>query len=142
MKNIMYLFSNLTKFRVVPTHLILHILILSDIALNIGEAPEDLQHANALIASNVRTRADTGGRSETLLDKENPLPRAFMPASRVLRNIAFGELIVNFTDAHISENVNTLLPVLIDVLRDIPDIDFDKCLSWEGTIRLPVYLIS
>ncbi|KAJ3814722.1 hypothetical protein F5876DRAFT_72711 [Lentinula aff. lateritia] len=105
--------------------------ILADIASNVGEAPEDLQHANTLIASNVRTRSDAGGSSETLLGKESSLPRAFMPASRVLCNIAFGELIVNFTDAHISENVDTLLPVLIDVLRDVPHIDFDKCLSWE-----------
>ncbi|KAJ3728420.1 hypothetical protein C8R42DRAFT_538158, partial [Lentinula raphanica] len=52
-------------------------------------------------------------------------------ASRVLCNIAFGELVVNFPDNHISENIDTLMPVLKDVLRDVPHIEFDKCLSWE-----------
>ncbi|KAJ4475685.1 hypothetical protein J3R30DRAFT_3735539 [Lentinula aciculospora] len=107
--------------------------ILTDIASNVGEAPDDLQHANALIASNVRTRAEAGELSEGISDDDGPSPvtRVFMPASRVLCNIAFGELVVNFPDAHISENIDALMLVLIDVLRDIPHINFDKCLSWE-----------
>ena len=47
-------------------------------------------------------------------------------------NIAFGELLFNFPEAHISQTIHNILPVLIDVLRDIPYIDFDRCLSWEG----------
>ncbi|KAF9067556.1 hypothetical protein BDP27DRAFT_1328569 [Rhodocollybia butyracea] len=54
-----------------------------------------------------------------------------MSVSRVHCNIAFGELVVNFPDSYINENIDTLMPVLIDVLRDVPHIDFDKCLSWE-----------
>jgi len=55
------------------------------------------------------------------------------PASRVHCNIAFGELVVNFPDAHIASTIDTLMPALIDVLRDVPYIDFDRCLSWEGS---------
>lgn len=60
------------------------------------------------------------------------------PASRVHCNIAFGELVVNFPDIQIDNTIDTLIPVLIDVLRDVPYIDFDKCLSWEGQCILPV----
>ncbi|KAE9409758.1 hypothetical protein BT96DRAFT_962286 [Gymnopus androsaceus JB14] len=106
----------------------IHQRILADIASNVGEAPEDIEHANNLLAPNVQTRADVGDKQEA--DGESP-QRVFMPASRVHCNIAFGELVVNFPDSHISENIDTLMPVLIDVLRDVPHIDFDKCLSWE-----------
>ena len=47
-------------------------------------------------------------------------------------NIAFGELVVNFSELHISASINAIMPVLIDILRDIPYTDFDKSLSWEG----------
>ena len=52
--------------------------------------------------------------------------------SRVHCNIAFGELIVNFPESHINNNIDVLMPVLIDILNDVPFIDFDKCLSWDG----------
>lgn len=35
----------------------IHQRILSDIASNVGDAPEQIQHANSLIASNVQTRS-------------------------------------------------------------------------------------
>ncbi|KNZ80366.1 Phosphatidylinositol 4-kinase stt4 [Termitomyces sp. J132] len=53
-----------------------------------------------------------------------------MSTSRVHCNIAFGELIVNFPESHINDNINVLMPVLVDILNDVPFIDFDKCLSW------------
>lgn len=52
--------------------------------------------------------------------------------SRVHCNIAFGEVVVNFPEAHIVETLDSIVPVLIDILRDVPYIDFDRCLSWEG----------
>ncbi|KAJ3753010.1 hypothetical protein EV360DRAFT_88184 [Lentinula raphanica] len=111
----------------------IHQRILADIASNVGETADDLHHANTLIASNVRTRADVGEKLEETKDEESIVvsTKVFMPASRVLCNIAFGELVVNFPDNHISENIDTLMPVLKDVLRDVPHIEFDKCLSWE-----------
>jgi phosphatidylinositol 4-kinase A len=27
------------------------------------------------------------------------------------------------------------VPALVDIIRDIPYIDFDQCLSWEGTLQ-------
>jgi hypothetical protein len=53
-------------------------------------------------------------------------------ASRVHCNIAFGELVTNFPEGDITESIDTIMPVLVDVLRDVPFIDFDPCLSWEG----------
>jgi phosphatidylinositol 4-kinase A len=36
------------------------------------------------------------------------------------------------------------MPVLVDVLRDVPFIDFDPCLSWEGDIicRRLIFLLT
>ena len=43
-------------------------------------------------------------------------------------NIGFAELAVNLPDVHVEITV----PVLVEMLTDIPHIDFDKTLSWEG----------
>ncbi|KAJ7047187.1 hypothetical protein C8F04DRAFT_987659 [Mycena alexandri] len=114
----------------------IHQRILSDIASNVSEAPEDLSYARDIITSKVQTRADpaeavkVNGNGETPPETEAE-QRVFMSASRVHCNIAFGELVVNFPEVHIANAIDTLMPALIDVLRDVPYIDFDKCLSWE-----------
>ena len=54
--------------------------------------------------------------------------RAFKPASRVRCNIGFGELAVNLPEALLGSAV----PVLLDILRDIPYFDFDRNLAWDG----------
>lgn len=48
--------------------------------------------------------------------------------SRVHCNIGFAELAINMPDSHVEDTV----PVLIDILRDVPYIDFDRCLAWDG----------
>ncbi|KAI0818966.1 atypical/PIKK/PI4K protein kinase [Irpex lacteus] len=101
-------------------------LILSDLAENIGSSKDnaDSQHLDIsidLITSQVETRAV----SEQEQDEQNE--RVFMSYSRVQCNIGFAELAVNLPNAHVAETV----PVLIDILRDIPHIDFDKCLAWD-----------
>jgi hypothetical protein len=50
--------------------------------------------------------------------------------SRIQCNIGFAELAVNLSDEHIA----TTIPVLIDILRDIPHINFDKCMAWDGEL--------
>ncbi|KAJ7632956.1 hypothetical protein FB45DRAFT_913996 [Roridomyces roridus] len=100
----------------------IHQLILTDIASNVSDTADDLAFAQDIITSKVQTRAD-----EAAEDNE----RVFMSASRVHCNIAFGELVVNFPEAHIANAIDTLMPALIDVLKDVPCIDFDKCLAWE-----------
>lgn len=54
------------------------------------------------------------------------------PASTAHCNIAFGELIINFPDNYISESIETVISVLIDMLGSVPHIDFDQSLSWQG----------
>ncbi|KAJ7112447.1 hypothetical protein C8R43DRAFT_1242817 [Mycena crocata] len=117
----------------------IHQRILSDIASNVSEAPEDLSYARDIITSKVQTRADPVESAHSALVNGNGSvhteaegeQRVFMSASRVHCNIAFGELVVNFPEVHIANAIDTLMPALIDVLRDVPYIDFDKCLSWD-----------
>ncbi|KAJ6618823.1 hypothetical protein B0H10DRAFT_2217316 [Mycena sp. CBHHK59/15] len=115
----------------------IHQRILSDIASNVAETEDDLLYARDIITSKVQTRAEPGedvnlesvnGNANTEVEGEQ---RVFMSASRVHCNIAFGELVVNFPEVHVANAIDTLMPALIDVLRDVPYIDFDKCLSWE-----------
>jgi hypothetical protein len=54
------------------------------------------------------------------------------PEARAHCNIAFGELVANFPDEHIARQIDTLVPVLLDLLHDVPRMDFDRCLSWDG----------
>ncbi|THU88594.1 hypothetical protein K435DRAFT_821590 [Dendrothele bispora CBS 962.96] len=112
----------------------IHQRILNDIASNAGESDADLKYANTLITSQVQTRAEVNEiapKENELEDDQISVSRVFMPTSRVHCNIAFGELIVNFPSTHITSNIDSIIPVLIDVLRDVPYIDFDRCLSWE-----------
>jgi hypothetical protein len=57
---------------------------------------------------------------------------SFQPASRIHCNIAFGELVVNFSDTYISNSIDTVVPVLVGMLQDIPFLRFDRTLSWDG----------
>ena len=66
---------------------------------------------------------------------------ALQPASRVHCNIAFGELVTNFPAAHIDSTIDSIVPVLLDILRDVPHIDFDRSLSWEGIYILTAYMV-
>ncbi|KAJ6502153.1 hypothetical protein C8R45DRAFT_975566 [Mycena sanguinolenta] len=113
----------------------IHQRILSDIASNVSETPADVSYARDIITSKVQTRAEpepvkVNGNVKASPESEGE-QRVFMSTSRVHCNIAFGELVVNFPEVHIANAIDTLMPALIDVLRDVPYIDFDKCLSWE-----------
>jgi len=57
---------------------------------------------------------------------------SLQPASRIQCNIAFGELVVNFSDTYISNSIHTVVPVLVDMLQGIPFLRFDRTLSWDG----------
>ncbi|KAG8934422.1 phosphatidylinositol-4- kinase [Tulasnella sp. 417] len=54
-------------------------------------------------------------------------PRVFMSASRVHCNIAFGEMASNMPPEHATKST----AVLIEILKDIPYIDFENNLGWE-----------
>ncbi|EMD38197.1 hypothetical protein CERSUDRAFT_113350 [Gelatoporia subvermispora B] len=104
-------------------------LILSDLASNVGESKgnqeeNDVSTAVELVTSKVETRAiPESSENEDAEEGE----RVFMSNSRVQCNIGFAELALNLPDAH----VNDTLPVLVDILRDVAYIDFDRCLTWE-----------
>ncbi|KAI0086351.1 atypical/PIKK/PI4K protein kinase [Irpex rosettiformis] len=105
----------------------IHQLILSDFAENIGHSKnsantQSLDVSIDLVTSQVETRAVSDQEQ-----KEQQYERVFMSYSRVQCNIGFAELAVNLPNAHVAETV----PVLIDILRDIPHIDFDRCLAWD-----------
>ncbi|KAI0046132.1 atypical/PIKK/PI4K protein kinase [Auriscalpium vulgare] len=110
----------------------IHQLVLSDLAASIGASPHDSSDATVeasidVITSKVTTRAvdDTqgvNGDAKSVIEQ-----RVFMPASRVRCNIGFAELAINFPDTLVSSAV----PVLLDILRDIPYIEFDPNLTWD-----------
>ncbi|KAF8798204.1 hypothetical protein BYT27DRAFT_7178838 [Phlegmacium glaucopus] len=107
----------------------IHQRILTDIASN-----NDGTYAQELISSKVRTRVNIASaimENDQEANEVDKSERVYMSASRVHCNIAFGELVVNFSDSHINESIDTIMPVLIDILRDIPCTDFDKSLSWK-----------
>ncbi|KAG6820652.1 hypothetical protein H0H93_013851 [Arthromyces matolae] len=111
----------------------IHQRILSDLASSPGETQEDVLHAQTLIAAKVHTRAgdaeDDDAQDEG--NEDSSTQRVFMSTSRVHCNIAFGQLIVNFPESHITNNIDVLMPVLVNILNDVPFIDFDECLSWQ-----------
>ncbi|KAI0075272.1 hypothetical protein K474DRAFT_1676500 [Panus rudis PR-1116 ss-1] len=111
-------------------------LILSDLAENIEEYNEDPSNPEFLsaiesVTSKVETRAvpAAGENSEdTDVDEQGEdQQRVFMANSTVHCNIGFSELAVSLPHAHVEATV----PVLVDILRDIPYIDFDQCLAWD-----------
>ncbi|KAF8643783.1 hypothetical protein AX16_008802 [Volvariella volvacea WC 439] len=114
----------------------IHQQILSDIATNVGPSTSDASFARDTLASRVHSKIARNPTADGYANggvngvKHEERLRSFMPASRVQCNIAFGELVVNFSDAHISESLDTLLPVLLGILEDIPYIDFDRSLLW------------
>ncbi|KAG6889834.1 hypothetical protein C0995_014311 [Termitomyces sp. Mi166 len=111
----------------------IHQRILSDLASSPGGTEDDILHAQTLIAAKVHTRAGDAQEEDFEDETEEKLAdsRVFMSTSRVHCNIAFGELIINFPESHIKDSINILMPVLVDILNDVPFIDFDKCLSWQ-----------
>ena len=48
-------------------------------------------------------------------------------ASRVNCHIGYAQLAMNLPSVHVEET----FPTLLDVLNDIPDMDFDRSLVWE-----------
>ena len=50
------------------------------------------------------------------------------PASRANCHIGFAQVAASLPEPH----VESVVPVLIEVLRDIPRMDFDQCLVWDG----------
>lgn len=53
-------------------------------------------------------------------------------ASRTQCNIAFGDLVVSFSNAQVAQSLDTLFSPLLSILNDLPFMDFDKSLSWKG----------
>ncbi|KAG8826070.1 phosphatidylinositol-4- kinase [Serendipita sp. 401] len=104
----------------------LHRLILKDLAVNISQADDAavIESGINLLGSRVELRApqDTTKESGDMKEQE----RVPLAASRVQCHIAFGELAQNLPQDHLASAV----PVLLDILRDIPFIDFDPSLNW------------
>jgi phosphatidylinositol 4-kinase len=126
----------------------IHQQILSDIASNARQTKDDLLYAKDIISSKTEAKEDLKNEDLVNGDAKVTEARVFMvrhdlslssasaqrtqPVSMAHCNIAFGELVINFPDDHISENIETLIPVLVDMLDSVPNIDFDQCLSWQG----------
>jgi phosphatidylinositol 4-kinase len=53
--------------------------------------------------------------------------RGFMSEASAHYNIAFGEHVANFPEEHLTKHI----PVLTDLLHNVPRVVFDQCLSWD-----------
>ncbi|KAL1746282.1 hypothetical protein HDZ31DRAFT_3047, partial [Schizophyllum fasciatum] len=119
----------------------IHQKILSEIAaLAADGAEEECDYAQDTISTKLHETEDEvadaeNSAAENDVAKDADLvhsERVFMPASRVHCNIGFGELVINFPDARVATSYDTLLPTLIGIVKDIPRVDFDKSLYWQG----------
>ncbi|KAF8637362.1 hypothetical protein AX17_002861 [Amanita inopinata Kibby_2008] len=115
----------------------IHQCILSDLASIAGESNEDASFAHSLLLSKVQRGADlnndhpqdtegSGDESHCLVDE----PRMFMSSSSVHCNTAFGDMVVNTSSDYLESHIDLLLPILVDILTDVPRVDFDNHLSW------------
>ncbi|KAI0256980.1 atypical/PIKK/PI4K protein kinase [Lactifluus subvellereus] len=110
----------------------IHQLILSDLAASVGASKDDptdptIDSSIDLITSNVYTRDVSNGSVNGSDVSASLEQRGSMSASRARCNIGFAELSVNLSTTLLSSTV----PVLLDILRDIPYIDFDRNLTWD-----------
>ena len=46
-------------------------------------------------------------------------------------------MVINFPEDHIAQNIDTVVPVLVEMLSSVPLVDFDQSLSWQGARRTP-----
>lgn len=137
----------------------IHQKILSEIAaLAADEGEEECDYAQETISSKLqeaevesaeagseaKTNGDANGAELTqqervfmvcswLCRKYDPTSDcSWQPATRVHCNIGFGELVINFPDGRIASSIDTILPTLIGIVKEIPRVDFDKSLYWQG----------
>ncbi|KAG1741975.1 hypothetical protein EDB19DRAFT_1895006 [Suillus lakei] len=105
--------------------------ILSDLATLETETEEDLLTTRDLIQSKAQLADEKHSAPNGDAGEKDVGPRAFMSEARAHCNIAFGELVANFPEEHIARHIDTIIPVLTDLLHDVPRVDFDRCLSWD-----------
>ncbi|EFI28353.1 atypical/PIKK/PI4K protein kinase [Coprinopsis cinerea okayama7 len=108
----------------------IHQRILSELASKQDDTPGQ-DSSKDLIISKVQTRDVSEVSAEGCPE---PTTRVYMSASRVHCNIAFGELVVNFPAIQLGQSIESIMAALLDILRDIPFIDFDPSLSWHGAV--------
>ncbi|KAF5358382.1 hypothetical protein D9756_001382 [Leucocoprinus leucothites] len=81
------------------------------------------------------TTAEEGGeeREDELngIEEAKGVQRVYMTASRVQCNVAYGDMVKHSSPSYIAKNIESLFPVLLEVLDDVPRIDFDPSLSWR-----------
>ncbi|KAF9564367.1 hypothetical protein CPC08DRAFT_705318 [Agrocybe pediades] len=108
----------------------IHQRILSEIASN-----DDSAFSQELLSCRVQTRVDAllqKQEKEVIVDDVDPgehFEHVYMSTTRVQCNIAFADLLVNCPNSF-NDNIDTVVPTLIDILRDVPNINYDKSLSW------------
>ncbi|KAF8743615.1 hypothetical protein AX14_001677 [Amanita brunnescens Koide BX004] len=104
----------------------IHQRILSEVASVAARSNDEASYAQDLILPKVRRGQDP----ETSTQESSGEPRIFMTSSAVHCNIAFGEMVLNAPVAYLELHIGELLPILVDMLTDIPHTDFERRLSW------------
>lgn len=128
----------------------IHQRILSELASKSDSIRPNSPSEKELIASKVHTRDVESGDDEvpgspptiaymvscSMVPIRNTYSTFRQSASRVHCNIAFGEMVVNFPTVQLDKSIEPMMSALLDILRDVPFIDFDPSLSWHGTQSL------
>ncbi|KAF9526949.1 hypothetical protein CPB83DRAFT_856867 [Crepidotus variabilis] len=105
----------------------IHQRILADIASN-DDDPFSEELISKRVITQMKVQDDKDGVEH---DEPVAVERVYMPASLIHCNVAFGELILGYSESHLKNTVTSTLPVLIQMLEDIPNRDFDKSVSWD-----------
>ncbi|KAF8350539.1 hypothetical protein F5887DRAFT_939764 [Amanita rubescens] len=104
----------------------IHQCILSEFASVAARSNDEASYARDLMLPKVRRGQDP----ETSTQESSGEPRIFMASSTVHCNTAFGDMILNAPVAYLELHIDELLPILIEMLSDIPRTDFERRLSW------------
>ncbi|KAG9318617.1 hypothetical protein JVU11DRAFT_710 [Chiua virens] len=105
--------------------------ILSDLAGHEPDTEDDYLSIQHLIQSKAQLNSQENEetRSEVLTALGGK--RIFMTETRAQCKIAFGEMVITLPENHVQDQVDTLLTVLLDILDDLPHIDYCQSLSWD-----------
>ncbi|KAG2132611.1 hypothetical protein BD769DRAFT_1666055 [Suillus cothurnatus] len=99
--------------------------ILSDLATVETETEDFLTILN-------QSKAQVGGEKHSAHNcdsgEDEVKFRGFMSEASAHYNIAFGEHVANFPEEHLTKHI----PVLTDLLHNVPRVVFDQCLSWDA----------
>ncbi|KAK2466763.1 hypothetical protein APHAL10511_001021 [Amanita phalloides] len=104
----------------------IHQCILSELASVTAQSNDDASFAQDLILPKVQR----GQNLESNVKELAAEPKIFMSSSGVRCNAAFSDMVLNAPISYLELHIDTLLPILTEMLTDIYRMDFERCIFW------------